>query len=161
MPVNDNDAGRDAPPQWRGAADKFRREKIAPGTILKFEWLYDGFGMADPKTADSIPEFLIARLDFLQLFGAFRDWVLEDQKYALRNHPGLGYEVLRPNEQAGWTMVELEEKLKHEFRKATRRLTHVREGGLDAAARRELTDARARVGALENCMRPKRRSSAA
>jgi hypothetical protein len=154
--MTDDDEGLGPYPEWKQAADKFMDGGKGPGDLLEFEWLHEAFGMAAPDTASSVAEYQKAQLRFLNLFKHFERWLLEEQLLALQSRPGLGYEIVRPAEQARWAAEQLAARMGREFRRAGRRLAFTKVEELTDQQRQAHVDTMARVGRMRAAMRQPR-----
>lgn len=143
-------------PEWKQAADRFLADERAPGQMLEFAWLYEAFGMEPPEEAASVADYQKAQLRFLSSFKHFEKWLLEEQMLALRSRPGLGYEIVRPAEQAQWAAEFLHDKVTKEFRRAARRLAFTKVEELTDAQRQQHIDTMARIGRQRAAMKPPR-----
>lgn len=158
--MTDDDEGLGPYPEWKQAADRFLASGKGPGDLLEFPWLYEAFGMVDPNTAATVPEFKKAQLRFLNIFDLFKDWLLEEQLLALRSRAGIGYEIVRPAEQAQWAAEHLHNEMRKEFRRAAKRLAYTQVDQLTDRERQEHVDVMANIGRMKAAMRPPRQIKA-
>ncbi len=143
-------------PEWKAAAEAFATDPVPYGALLEHEWFYRAFGIEPPDLAPSVAEFQKRQLKYLSCFKAFEKWLLEEQQMALRSRHGVGYEIVKPSEQARFAMGDLSEQLSKNFRKAGGRLLHTRLDELTHEQRRDHADAMARLAHLRAMSQPKK-----
>ena len=143
-------------PEWKRAGEIFLEQGKGAGDLLTFEWFYEAFDMPAPRAAKTIPIYEKLQLRFLALFKGFEKWLLEEQFLALRSRQGLGYEVVKPAEQAKWAVSTMNAKIVKELAKAGRRVAFTRVHELTDQQRQQQVDALGRIGRLRGVIEPRK-----
>lgn len=126
--------------------EKFFNEGNTYGSVIGNDWFMGSFGLQEPK---SIAEADQRRMLFALYMGAFRARMLAEHKMAIRTKPGVGQEVVFPEDQTRWAMCEAQSTIAQIISKTRDRLTCIDSSKLSDAGRQENIDALNRLSFLD------------
>jgi len=136
-------------PSWVDAADAFMREAFPPGHTVPHQWFYDALGITCPRPDMRADESEKLRFTFLDQFTRMREHLLITHNVALRSAPGVGYQRVKPGEQAILAKRKLDDDLSASFKRATMWSTFVDTGQLTPAERSEQHHVQATIAAMQ------------
>lgn len=135
-------------PPWRNAARDLFNGKYTYGDIVPHEELQGALGLPKPVGKVEVEEYERWRLSVLSQMDALSAFLLEERSMCLRAVPGVGYQIVEPENQTAYAMKDGMRRMRGELRKMGRRLSHVNRSALTAEQARENADAMARLAFL-------------
>ena len=133
-------------PSWREAIKRLvDAGRIRSGEIITRAELEEIFGI---RPAETIAQHEQNRLRFLQMFTDMRAALLQDHMAMLRPVPGVGWEIVPPQEQTRRAMDDRLRSIYKSVEHLAREISFVRTDMLSAAELAENANARAKVGQL-------------
>jgi hypothetical protein len=138
------------------ALDKLDAEKMLVNSrILTHEYLE---GILEIPEATTIEDDRENRIMLLERFTALRDYLLTERKIALKSIPGVGYQVIPPNEQAEYA-AELSSKLiKKAIQKGESLMINTRTEELINSDKKRHIDAQIKMQGLNSILTKERRN---
>lgn len=142
-------------PAWlERAANLYLQGNHKDGDILSHDWIKYAL---DIPQATSLQEAEEIQWTTLQRVEAFKDWLLIDQKTAIKAVRGKGYWIVPPSEQAQVAAEEAMRLVKRGLTKGNRLMEHARLADMDDTAKRRHTDAHVRLAGMGDMMRRQKR----
>lgn len=138
-------------PAWRQAVEDFLAAGFKPGDVIPHHWLAEHFGMPvlhDASTL-SVTEFQDRQFTWLANIEALKCELLEQHQIYLASVFGKGWRWVAPYEQTGLAVRNFEGEARKAYRKAGKRLTHLRVAELNDVQRQENVDAIGRLSLLQ------------
>jgi hypothetical protein len=135
-------------PPWRNAAKDLFSGRYGYGDVVPHEELQEALGLPKPAGKVEVEDVERWRLALLSQMDALSTFLLEERSICLRVVPGVGYQIVEPENQTAFAMKEGMRKVQGELRKMGRRLSHVNRTKLTAEQARENADALARLAFL-------------
>lgn len=145
-------------PAWRQVLVNFRDAGFAYGDILPHTWLWEQFecsDLADQKHI-SAERYNQLKLKLLNQFEPFKEALLDQDQIDLQSVPGVGYELVPPDDQTGRALKETTREVDRVWRKGMARAMNVNTSLLTAEQRRERIDNIARLALLGRQIKPPR-----
>lgn len=124
------------------AIRQFVADGYGPGSVISTEWFRAQFDLQEPHTAAEADRF---RILYAQYMGRLRMRLLVERKIALRTKPGVGQEIVKPQEQTAWAMDDARTAIKVELDRARDRVEHIDLSALSAVEQAENRDAIAKL----------------
>ena len=152
MSNGDHDELVEAPEGWRVAITAFDEAGFTYGDTVKRSWLYDAFGLDEPKPQTSLKQAQEVSLRFLSSFKALESYLLNERSMAFKTCYGVGYEIVTPTEQTEWADAEMEREMKKAFARGASRLVNIDHSRLTTNQSKENAEALARAGTMRALM---------
>lgn len=142
----------EAPEGWRVAIKAFDDAGFTYGDAVKKSWLFNAFGIEEPKPQTSLKQAQEANLQFLASFQSLKSYFLNERSMALKTCHGVGHEIVKPPEQTEWADTELEREMKKAFARAAERLVNIDHSQLTTQQSRQNAESLARTGTMRALM---------
>lgn len=139
-------------PPWKQAIARFQAEHFLPGHIILHEWLYETFGIEQPKPDTSLEVAERAKLAWLSQFKEFERVLLTEHQIALRSVVGRGYEVVPAHEQSRWSYREGRHEISKALSRMGKRLVNTNLIQLNGEQRKEHADYLAKFSQLKGML---------
>lgn len=149
----------EAPMGWRVAIGAFDSAGFTHGSEISKSWLYEAFGIEEPKPQTSLKQAQELNLRFLASFKEFERYLLSERSMAFQTQWGKGYRIVFPTEQTEWAQTEFERAMKKTFSRAAERLVNIDHNQLTEDQSTENANALARVGSARALLTGNRRLS--
>lgn len=127
-------------PQWRAALEAFLAAGFRPGDVIPHEWFYNALGVEMPAadTSKSLADRL--ELQYLSGLTPLRRALLEDYQIDLQTARTVGYEWVKPAEQAPRAACDFDEAIRKVCRSHGRRAACVDYAALTSQERQQQAD---------------------
>ena len=112
------------------------------GDTINKEWFMSRFHLEEPKTAEQVR---ITDTLYMKYMGFLRTLLLKEKKMALKSKPGIGQEIVKPEDQTQWAMNDVRNIIAKELEKASDRLVNIDYAMLSDVERQENSDAIAKL----------------
>jgi hypothetical protein len=88
-------------PPWREAVELFQKAGFKYGELLSHEWLHAALGLEMPRDGMTVKQIDAARVSYLNQVERFRRCLLCEHKIDIASKRGLGYVLVKPEDQTG------------------------------------------------------------
>lgn len=138
-------------PRWKQAVDDFLSAGFFPGDLIPHSWLAEHFGMPllDDAATLTPAQYRDRQFEWLQNIESVKSELLEQHQILLASVYGEGYRWVPSAEQTNLAVGHFEREALQAYKKAGRRLVHVRVDELTDEQRRENMDAIGRLSLLQ------------
>lgn len=138
-------------PAWlERAARLYLDDSHKDGDILSHDWIRFALDIPKPRNLDEAEEIQWLTLSRVE---AFKDWLLMDQKTALKAVRGKGYWIVPPSEQAQHAAEEAMRLVQRGLHKGSKIMENARLAEMDDTQRRRHTDSQIRLSGIGDMMR--------
>lgn len=134
-------------PAWRQLERDLIDQGLQDGSTIPMDQLRRGLGLRDPRSMQGT-DVLREQAQFNFAMGELMASLLEHHRVKLRLVDGVGYMVVRPEDQTKLSLKDRGAEVANALTKAVREVTHVRTECLSDQQRRENVDALAKLTSL-------------
>lgn len=135
-------------PVWRDALRRWPESGFTWGDIVPHKWFFEAFDLPEITDTMTVKEAKRIELKMLSYRTAFMQALLNDRRMWFTSVPGVGYEIVTPEEQSRRVYDEFQTDMRRANRRLADGLRYVNISMLSDDGRRENADLLARAGSI-------------